>query len=144
MSFKSVIVSQQAIYLECQLGDARYLTYTLAGEMAHAKISIVLIPNNVQFVSLFFVFRLTRLNSTILSLLTFDENSREVRCDVLGDSQGMPGVNGAVGKNYLGGVDVIGSVELVGLGHGLRQLLGTDVEEVCALFYMIPGREDTA
>lgn len=55
----------------------------------------------------------------------------------------MPGVNGAVGKNYPGGVDVIGSVALVGLGHGLRQLLGTDVEEVCALFYMIPGREDT-
>lgn len=114
--------------------------------MARAKISIVLILNNAQFVSLVFVFRLTRLNHTSCtsSLFTFDENSWEVRCDVLGDSQGMPGVNGAVGKNYPGGVDVIGSVALVGLGHGLGQLLGTDVEEVCALFYMITGREDAA
>ncbi len=74
--------------------------------------------------------------------LTFDENSREVRSDVLGDSQGVPGVNGPVGENYPAGADVIGAVILVGLGHGLRQLLGTDIVEVCTLFHVISGGEN--
>lgn len=74
--------------------------------------------------------------------LTFDENSREVRSDVLGDSQGVPGVNGPVGKNYSAGADVIGAVILVGLGHGLRQLLSTDIVEVCTLFHVIPRGEE--
>lgn len=52
--------------------------------------------------------------------LTFDENSREVRCDVLGDSQGMPWIDGPVGKNNSGGVNVVAAIILVGLGHGLR------------------------
>lgn len=70
--------------------------------------------------------------------LTFDENSGEVRCDVLGDSQGVPGVNGAIGKNYSDGADVIATIILIGLGHGLCQLLGTDIVEVRTLFHMIP------
>lgn len=36
---------------------------------------------------------------TIL-FLTFDENSREVIYDVLGDSQGVPRVNGPIWENY--------------------------------------------
>ena len=71
-------------------------------------------------------------------VLTFDENSREVRCEVLGDSPSVPRVNGPVGKNYPAGADVIGAVILVGLGHGLCQLLGTDVVEVCTLCHVIP------
>lgn len=55
----------------------------------------------------------------------------------------MPGVNGPVGKNYSGGADVIAAVILIGQGHGLCQLLGADIVEVCTLFHIIPVDEKT-
>lgn len=71
--------------------------------------------------------------------LTLDENSREGRCDVLCDSQGVPRINGPVGENYSAGADVVAAVVLVRLSDGLGHLLGTDIIEVCALFHLIPG-----
>lgn len=76
--------------------------------------------------------------------LTLDEHCRDVTCDVLGDSQGVPGVNGPIGKNYSAWADVIAAVVLIGLSHGCYQLLGTDVEEVSTLFHMIPVWETRA
>lgn len=70
--------------------------------------------------------------------LTLDEHSGEVACDVLGDSPGVPGVNGPIGKNYSAGADVIAAVILVGLSHSRCQLLSADIVEVCTLFHMIP------
>lgn len=71
------------------------------------------------------------------------KNSREVRRDVLRDSQGVPGINGPVRKHYPFGADVIAAIILIGLSHGLRYLLSTHIVEVCTLSHMIPGRENT-
>lgn len=73
-----------------------------------------------------------------LIFFTFDENSREVSCDVLRDPQSVPGINGPIWKNYSGGADVIAAVVLIGLGRGLCHLLSTDVVVVCALLHLIP------
>lgn len=75
-------------------------------------------------------------------ILTADKNSWQVRCDVPCDSKSVPRVNGAIGENYPGGADVVAPIVLIGTGHGLCQLFGTDVVEVCALFHMVTGREN--
>lgn len=53
----------------------------------------------------------------------------------------MPRVYRAIGENNLGRADAVATVVLIGLGHGLCQLFGTDVEEVFALFHMVAERE---
>lgn len=50
---------------------------------------------------------------------TFDEDSRKVTCDVLGHSESVPGVNGAVGEDDASALDVISSVFLIGLLNGI-------------------------
>lgn len=70
---------------------------------------------------------------------TLDENCREIRGDVLGDTQCMPGINRPVRKNYPGGVDVICAVVLIRLNNGFCHFLSTDIIELCTLFDLIPG-----
>lgn len=76
-------------------------------------------------------------------LVTFDEDSRQTGCDVLCDSQGMPRVNGTVGKNDSAGADVVATVVFVGLQHSLRYLLSTDVVKFSALFHLVTTDEHT-
>lgn len=70
--------------------------------------------------------------------LTLDKHSRQVLCDVLGDPQGVPGVNGPVWKNDSAGADVIAAIILIRLGHGGCQQLCTDVEKLFTLFHLKP------
>ena len=69
---------------------------------------------------------------------TLDEDGRELRADVLGDPQGVPGVHGPVGEHYPAGADVVASVALIGLSHGLGQRLCTDAVELGTLLQVVP------
>lgn len=71
------------------------------------------------------------------SWLTFNKDGRKLSCDVLSDSQSVPGVDGPIGEHYPAGADVIATVVLVGLGHSFCHLLSTDVVESCTLFHLI-------
>lgn len=83
------------------------------------------------------------LNHSLTQFLpTFNKNCWLVCWDVLRYSQNMPWINRAIGENYLGGANAISTVALVGLGHGLRQLFGTDVVEVCALLHVVAVGEN--
>lgn len=74
-----------------------------------------------------------------MDFLTFNEESRELNCDVLSDPQSVPGVDGPVGEHYPAGADVVAAVILVGLGNGLCHLFSTYVVEVCTLLHLITG-----
>lgn len=73
--------------------------------------------------------------------LTLDEHSRQVLRDVLGDPQGVPGVNGPIGKNDSAGADVVAAIILIGLGHGCCQQLCTDIVKLFTLFHLKPKQE---
>lgn len=73
--------------------------------------------------------------------LTLDKHSRQVLRDVLGDPQGVPGVNGPIGKNDSAGADVIAAIILIRLGHGRVQQIFTDIVKLCTLFHLKPKRE---
>lgn len=68
--------------------------------------------------------------------LTLDKHSRQVWRDVLGDPQGVPGVNGPIGENDSAGADVVAAVMLIGLGHGCCQQLCADVVKLCTLLHL--------
>lgn len=74
--------------------------------------------------------------------LTLDEHSRQVLCDVLGDPQGVPGINGSIGKNDSAGADVVAAIILIGLGHGCCQQLCTDIVKLFTLFHLKPKRRN--
>lgn len=73
--------------------------------------------------------------------LTLDKHSRQVLRDVLGDPQGVPWVNGPIGKNDSAGADVIATIILIRLGHGCFQQIFTDIVKLCTLFHLKPKRE---
>ncbi len=52
---------------------------------------------------------------------TFDEDSRKIACDVLGHSEGVPGVNGTIREDDTSGSDVISSIFLIGLLNSIVQ-----------------------
>ena len=54
--------------------------------------------------------------------------------DALRDAQGMPGIDGAIGKDNVGhaGGDVLASIEIVGVVYGLNDCRLCDVEDVIA------------
>lgn len=74
-------------------------------------------------------------------LLTLDKQSRQIRRDVPGDPQGVPGVNGSIGKNDSAGADVVAAIILIRLGHGRFQQLCTDIIKLRTLFHLKPKRE---
>lgn len=52
---------------------------------------------------------------------TFDEDSRKITCDVLGHSEGVPGVNGTIREDDTSGSDVISSIFFIGLLNSIVQ-----------------------
>lgn len=70
--------------------------------------------------------------------VTLDKHSRQVLRDVLGDPQGVPRVDGPIGKNYSAGADVVAAIILVRLGHGRCQQLCADIVKLCTLFHLKP------
>ena len=72
---------------------------------------------------------------------TFNEDCGKIRSDVAGDAQGMPGVDGPIGEDYPGGVDVVATIVLISLCHRLCQCLSTHIVQVCTLLDVVPGHK---
>lgn len=77
----------------------------------------------------------------VYGVLTLDKHSGQVLCDVLGDSQGVPGVHVPISKNNFAGADVIAAIILVRLGHGLCHQVCTDIVKLFTLFHLKPKQE---
>ena len=66
----------------------------------------------------------------------FNEDGRKLICDVLRDAQGMPGIDGAIGKDNVShaGGDILASIDIVGVHYCLKGFRLRDFEDFIADF----------